>query len=189
MEIRIEGLDKFIASVAAAPASVFKQLRTEMKIQLGLIGDVAKSQHNYHSRTGTLQQDLVITVDSSGLSGKIQLDTSLPYAASIHDGSKPHVIQPKNGKALVFVNKQGKRVVVLENGWKNPNPKPAWMFKSGLLSQGQSKDDTIWSHKGYVMHPGTKLDPFLYNAAAKQEPDFINGMEAALRVAFKNVGL
>ena len=188
MEIRIEGLDKFIASMAAAPAAVFKRLKSEMKIQLQLIQDVAKAQHNYHSRTGSLQRDLDITVDQSGLSGTIRLDTALPYAASIHDGSKPHVIQPKNGKALVFM-KGGRKIVVLENGWKNPNPKPAWMFKSGLLGQGQSSSTTTWSHKGYVMHPGTKPDPFLYNAAAKQEPDFINGMEAALRMAFKECGL
>ena len=154
MEIRIEGLDKFIASMAAAPDAVFKRLKSEMKIQLQLIQDVAKSQHNYHSRTGSLQRDLDITVDQSGLSGTIRLDTALPYAASIHDGSRPHKILPK-GKFLKFVPKGGNNFV----------------FSKG------------------VNHPGTKPDPFLYNAAAKQEPDFINGMEAALRMAFKECGL
>jgi hypothetical protein len=153
MEIKLDA-EKFIASIAAAPASVFKEIRKELKIQLQLIQDVAKAQHNYHSRTGALQRDMAITVDSTGLNGTLRLDTTLPYAASIHDGSKPHRILPK-GKFLRFVPKGGN----------------AFVFSKG------------------VNHPGTKPDPFLYNAATKQEPDFVAGMEAALRVGLKNAGL
>jgi hypothetical protein len=56
----------------------------------------------------------------------IRIGTSVPYAAYVHNGTRPHTITPKNpGGALVFVPKGGTMAIVTKKvnhpGIRRPN--------------------------------------------------------------------
>lgn len=62
-------------------------------------------------KSGLLKQDITknwITGRNGNLA--IRVGSTRPYAKMHHDGTKPHVIRPKNAKALRYVDRSGKVV-------------------------------------------------------------------------------
>lgn len=71
----------------------------------------AQAKMNVPVRTGnlgrTIQQDPLRAVGPFSVTGGVTANAN--YAAAVHDGTPPHVIRPKSGKALKF--NMGGRVV------------------------------------------------------------------------------
>jgi len=71
-------------------------------------------------------------------------------------GTKPHIIRPRNKNALHFFwPKIGKYVVVPKGGG----------FKT------HEQGGKLWVGKGYVNHPGTKPNDFVYRAIARWDKE------------------
>jgi len=63
---------------------------------------VKDNNHRYKTRTGTLGNSVTNTV--KGLSSEILIDLKrAPYGLFVYEGTKDHVIKPKNKKALSWV--------------------------------------------------------------------------------------
>lgn len=138
-----------------------------MKTSLRTVARDAKLHHRFTTRTGKLERSVKYDVGESGLEGRVYLDAGVaPHAAPIHEGSKPHRIYAKNRKALYFV-KAGRGVMVP----LKPHKVPMWMINSGFVGDGKTSN-LLWSHKGYVDHPGTKPDRFLFQAFDRQRQTY-----------------
>lgn len=101
-----------------------ERLRNAAKMQAGIdTGRLRRSIRVYgHGRTAMGQ--------------KIQVGSSVPYALMHHEGTKPHMIYPKNHKFLKFKPRGGSR-----GGWN-------------VLADG-----SVLARK--VRHPGTKPNRYL----------------------------
>jgi hypothetical protein len=148
------------------PLQIAKELRLELNNTCKIIQLDAMAHHRFNTKSGRLKNSVHYKVEPSGLSAQVALDKDVKYAGAIHDGSKPHRIYPKNKNALAFV-KNGRKVLV---------PK----FYNDYWRKVNGATDAYVSKKGYVNHPGTSPDPFLYEAATRQEPRILKGINAAI---------
>lgn len=74
-------------------------------------------------RTGMLKRDITKTwVRGTPPDLAIRVGASVKHALIHHDGTKPHVIRPKNAKALRFTNKRGD--VVFARAVNHPGTRP-----------------------------------------------------------------
>lgn len=81
------------------------------------------------------------------------------YAEAVHEGTKPHEIQPKSKKALAF----------------------DWPAAPAELKEGKKKGAKFVYRK--VKHPGTKPQPFLKQAVAKVRQTIPATIKRRLRFA------
>jgi hypothetical protein len=167
------------------PIVAAKELRTELNKSLRAIQIDARLHHRFSQapgHTGQLVRSVQQDVEQSGLSGKVWLEESVaPYGKYVHDGTKPHVIRPKNKAALFFV-KGGQKWFV---------PKQAY-GEGGYLREVWRDLKNAGANivgKGYVNHPGTKPDPFLFQAFDRQKPYFLARVRGAAKRIFDAVGL
>jgi hypothetical protein len=155
-----------------------------MSIALRTVARDAKLHHRFTTRSGKLERAVRYEVGQSGLEGRAFLDKGVaPYAAPVHEGSKPHVIKAITRKALYFV-KAGRGVMVP----LHPHKVPGWMVRSGFVGNGKTSNIT-WSQKGYVDHPGTKPDKFLFQAFDRQRQTYRTLLRDSVMRAFKIAGV
>jgi hypothetical protein len=89
MTIKIDGLDRLVAAMAAMPDVVHQEMRKEMHTQLAAIDEVSKTTHFYTTRSANLERSNDIVVDADGMTGTIFLSKTkakAPYAWRIHEG-------------------------------------------------------------------------------------------------------
>ena len=73
-------------------------------------------------RTGQLRNSMRADhISVTGMTARTAVVADKDYAAAVHDGSKPHIIRPRNKKALAF-KVDGRTVFVKEV--KHPGAKP-----------------------------------------------------------------
>ena len=173
----------FAEAFNAFPIEAAKELREAMKKGAKAIARDAHLHHRFKTKSGRLENSIMELIKPDGLSGIVFINESKAgYGKFVHDGTEPHVIRAKNAKALYFV-KGGTGFMVP----KVPHKVPSWMIKSGEVGNNMwgngkaSPANMKWSQKGYVNHPGTKPDRFLYQAAARQEPYFIARINGAIK--------
>jgi hypothetical protein len=110
-------------------------------------------QVDKHTKTGILRRSLYKKPIQGGF--EIGHDERIaPYAKFVHWGTKPHVIKPKDKKALKFVGKNG--MVYMAWGNKSPQERAiilAWMKKKAPGARAIFRDI---NHPGYVGHPWLK---------------------------------
>lgn len=77
----------------------------------------AKREHDFTTRSGSLERSIGYKIGKSKLGfllnfglGFDPTKASKSYEKAIHDGSRPHVILPKNKKALAFGGRVYKKV-------------------------------------------------------------------------------
>ena len=101
VRIRIEG--GVADSLRRSSGWLRKNWRGAMIDACAIVQTEARLKHNFTTRSGQLSRSISIDVASSGLHGEVYLDeTMAEYGPAIHDGSKPHKIEPKTKKALSF---------------------------------------------------------------------------------------
>lgn len=173
----------FSKAFNAFPIEAAKELRLEMKGASKAVMQDAKLHHRFKRKSGMLDRSINYTISESGLSSEVFLDDGVAsYGKWVHDGTPPHIIRAKGQKALMFVMGGVKFMVP-----KTPHKVPGWMIKAGMVGGGDSK--TKWSQKGFVNHPGTKPDKFLYQAAGRQKPYFIARINGAINRVIEAAGL
>lgn len=114
-----------------------KRLRLAVKESTVLVQEYAQNNHRYTSYSSELEKSVMMRLLANRLTGEVYLDTSVAeYGPFVHEGTKAHMIFPKNKKAL------------------------RWFEGSNV---------EIFSKR--VHHPGTRKDPFLYNALKAKTAD------------------
>lgn len=150
-----------LAALRKFPEATQKQLRLATKASLRDIQVSAQQNHAFVSRGGMAEKSIAPEANSSGLGGRVYLDTGLAdYAPFLHNGTgvhgpsgKPFPIQAKSGKALRF------------------------------LAGGK------FIFRRRVMNPGIKGDPFLYRAADREEKNIGARFDKAVGAAIAEGGL
>jgi hypothetical protein len=174
----------------AAPALFLRESARGAKEGLTEWKRDARQQHNFTSRSGNLARAIQVDFNNWQGQGLFNDSGSAAYGGWVHDGTRPHKIAPRFKKALYFI-KGGFRVIVLKAGWKPPHAIAGWMVRAGLIGGDRRKasSNTIWSHKGYVDHPGTKPDPFIFQAAERGMELLISKISEGIGRAIVKLGL
>lgn len=170
--IDISGL-KRLAKIA--PQIILKELDKGAKIGLVDIQRDARRVHRFNRKSGNAQRSVIVDFKTFARrpAGGIYLELGIaPYAGYIHTGTRPHKIYARNKKALSFT--MGSKTIMVP---KNPRKMP------GYLADGSGDKNTIWSQKGFVEHPGTKPDPFLYEAAVRGKAGLMSQLNLAIKKA------
>jgi hypothetical protein len=176
--------EKLSKAFEKIPLVAARELRSELNKGLRAIQIDARLHHRFKPHSNQLEKSIQEDVSPSGLEGKVWLEESVAkYGKWVHDGTPPHKIYPKNKAALAFV-KGGTMFLV---------PKRSALFNEfGNVKQywktAQEKG-AVLVKKGYVNHPGTKEDKFLYQAFARQKPFFLARINGAVKRIFEAAGL
>ena len=95
VRIKVDGLEKVIATLDAIPADVAKAVdRTAVDVEGNVLTEVGR-----HSKTGALERSVFKRRIQGGW--EIGNDSQVaPHARWVHDGAHSHVIEPKEKKAL-----------------------------------------------------------------------------------------
>ena len=95
---------KLFSAFMQVPLLAARELRTELKESLRVVQVDAKLHHEFKSHTHNLENSVVTQVTGDGLQGRVVLaQNRAPYAAAVHNGSRPHRIEPKSKKALHWI--------------------------------------------------------------------------------------
>jgi len=129
---------RFQRAANAAPEIVFKNHRLAMKESVRQVRDLARVRHRFRTRTGNLVKAITSEVKLGGteiIEGRDYLDEDRAYYGKwVHDGTKPHIIRPRNKKVLRWATGRGKWAYAK---WANhPGTKPdQFLYEAGRLSQ------------------------------------------------------
>ena len=74
-----------------------------MRAKAELVREMARLKVG--KRTGALAMSIYISQSSTTYGQKIEIGSKLPYALMHHEGTRPHMIFPKNGQVLRFTSK------------------------------------------------------------------------------------
>lgn len=98
-------IEKALNAFRKIPEKFERSMRLAMKKSVRDIGEHARRNHRFTSRTGQLERAVQDRVILDPLSGVVFLNTrEAPYAGYVHSGTKPHAIFPKRRKALRWVS-------------------------------------------------------------------------------------
>lgn len=161
LKIEIRRLDELIAAFEKAPAIIKEQMRLALRVALRDVQEKARSEHRFRTRSGNLERSVTTQVVSQWpVVGRIKLDRSVTkanngesYGDYVHEGTPPHVIRPKDKKAL------------------------RWPGENGFIFAKR------------VHHPGTKADPFLYEAAENEREKINATFDRYTEEAIRKAGL
>jgi len=131
--LQFQGMEDLLYAFSVLPEVTGRNMRRAVKTSAVMVQEEAQQVHRFQTRKGTLESAIDVSISTTEAVSKVFLNDGVArYGKWIHDGSRPHVIRPKNKKLLRWV----------QNG----------RFRSAKL----------------VHHPGTKPDPFIYEAAERK---------------------
>lgn len=109
--IRLEGFDTLADDAASVSSSFRGYVRSAMNKSTILIKNDARRIRtgSFRNRTGNLRRSITRKVSNNGFHGEISVGSQAPYGIYVEEGTKPHIIRPKNKKMLAF--KVGGRMV------------------------------------------------------------------------------
>lgn len=129
IEVDVSGLDEVRAIFATLVPEV------QQKVLRGLAQvafDTAQTQVDTHTQTGALARSLRLRSDGQGgwIVGHDQQHA--PYVSFVHWGSRPHIIRPRDKKALRWPSGQGGQTGFVFAKWvKHPGyAGDAWLVKA-----------------------------------------------------------
>lgn len=100
VDIKVDA-DKLVRAFEAAPAKTREKLRQVVKTTANEIKKRASSEHRYTARIGGLLEREGVAFHADGLNAVVFLDdTAVPYGKYLHEGTKAHVIEPRNRSVL-----------------------------------------------------------------------------------------
>lgn len=134
-EIKIENLNELRAAFKKAPDIADKELQQATKEAGKLI--LATEKEEAPVKTGQLRRS--ITLDYKPIS--VSIYPTVNYALPIHEGSKPHIITPKNKSVLAF-KKDGK--MIFARKVNHPGNKPN-KFVERTVNKTESKVNSLFS--------------------------------------------
>lgn len=101
MKLKIKvNTDKLVRAFEKAPDKTREKLRQAVKTTARDIKARASAEHRYTSRSGTLEREGT-AYRADGLRAEIYLDEeAVKYARYIHEGKRPHMVEPRNKNVL-----------------------------------------------------------------------------------------
>lgn len=106
VDIKVDA-DKLVRAFEAAPVKTREKLRQAVKTTANEIVDRASSEHRYTSRSNILEKEGV-KFHADGLNAVVFLDeTAVPYGRFVHEGTRAHVIEPRNWRWLRWPAERG----------------------------------------------------------------------------------
>lgn len=93
-----------VKAFEAVPDKTQKMVEEQLKKAVRDIKEYASDHHRYTSRGGDLERRGIIT-DVKGSEGVVALNPAVPYAVFVHEGTKPHIIEPRDKMALRWVSR------------------------------------------------------------------------------------
>jgi hypothetical protein len=164
-----------------APQLILKEMAKGAKEGLTDMQRDAQANHAYESKGGYLRR--ATKVDFNNWNGRgLFIDSGIaPYGRWVHQGTRPHKIYPRNSAALSFVGKDGRSYVIPRN-MGHMDTRAYWRGQAALKG-------FILGYKGYVQHPGTKPDPFIYQAVDRGMKNLISKISAGIGRAIIKLGL
>lgn len=128
------------------PERLESELRLAVKKGSRDLQREARQKHDFKTRTGALERSVQFVFDQKKIRSDLFLNTAVAkYAAAVHDGSKPHIIQPNQRKALRFVKNSNFifAKMVRHPGYKgDPFLFDAFDKKGGLIAEQIAKSAT-----------------------------------------------
>lgn len=142
MKIRIRGVSAVLSDLEAMRDGFVRDAEEALAISLRDVQERARAEHRFTTRTGLVERSIRTASASHGaqLSGTVY--TALDYGVYLHEGTKPHSIEPRRKKALRWT------------------------------------DGGAFVFARRVKHPGTKEDPYIYEALDAEEPVIVSRFEA-----------
>lgn len=99
LKIKVD-TDKLVRVFEKAPDETREKIRQAVKTTARDIKTRASTEHRYTSRSGTLEHEGT-AYRTDGLRATVFLDsTAVPYGRYLHEGTKAHVIEPRNRRVL-----------------------------------------------------------------------------------------
>ena len=99
LKIKVD-TDKLVRAFEKAPDETREKLRQVVKTTARDIRAQAAAEHRYTSRSGMLERKGT-AYQTDGLRATVFLDsTAVPYGRYLHEGTKTHVIEPRNRRVL-----------------------------------------------------------------------------------------
>lgn len=145
-----------------------------------------------HRRTGNLSR-AVFSEMTGPTSARVAIGSEAPYARYVNDGTRPHVIEAKNGKALAIPNTYAhaiglnlRREAAAEFG-VGVGSQAAWNYAyqtSSRALQGASLEKFVFVRR--VMHPGTQPTHFMERALKENTERLRDIVAESVRRAVKN---
>lgn len=170
VRIGVEGAEEAQRFLELAPQAQTVALEAAVRDTVDAL--FAASQDEVPVDKGTLKKSG--TFAASGFTGDVAYNTS--YALFVHEGTKPHPIEPVNAPLLAFppsgargVYRGGKRV--------------------GLFEFGGKKVIVPLVFARRVMHPGTQANPWLERALALVQEFIPEFVKRRITEEFGKVGL
>lgn len=85
-----------------------KGIKNAMERSISKVHNYAATHHRFTTRTGALDRSIQSEVTNGGLHGSVWLDTRIAkYGPFVHQGTRAHIIRPRNKKALRWPGKGG----------------------------------------------------------------------------------
>lgn len=142
MKIVIRGTSGVTADLESLRDDFVKKASEALSLSLRDVQERARGHHRFMTRTGLAERSIRTASARKGrtLSGTVY--TVLDYGVYLHQGTNPHVIEPRRKKALRWT------------------------------------DGGKFAFARRVKHPGTKKDPYLYDAMDAEEPVIVSRFEA-----------
>lgn len=146
MEIRVDGLSSVQAllnkdltrPISQAVTVVAAFMQNQAKVNLR---QVIYSRSVPWRRTGKLQQS--VTVDSvDNLSKRVFV--GVDYGKFVEKGTRPHIIRPRRGKFLSFMNRDNKRIFAKEV--HHPGTKPYPFFIPAVVKTRQEMPEIVMGY-------------------------------------------
>lgn len=99
LKIKVD-TDKLVRAFEKAPDETREKLRQVVKTTARDIRAQAAAEHRYTSRSGMLEREGT-AYRTDGLRAEIYLDEeAVKYARYIHEGKRPHIVEPRNKNVL-----------------------------------------------------------------------------------------
>lgn len=142
MKIRIRGVSAVLSDLEAMRDGFVRDAEEALAISLRDVQERARAEHRFTTRTGLAERSIRTAEARKGQTLFGTVYTALDYGVYLHEGTRPHVIEPRRKKALRWTD--GGRFVFARR----------------------------------VKHPGTKADPYIYDALDAEEPVIVSRFEA-----------
>lgn len=85
-----------------------RSIKNAMERSVSKLHNYATTHHRFISRTGTLERAVQSEVTDGGFRGVVSLNEGVAgYGPCVHEGSRAHVIRPRNKRALRWPGKGG----------------------------------------------------------------------------------
>ena len=152
LSLSFTGADELLEAFARLPDLTGRNMRVAVKEGAVIVQKEARQTHRFRTRTGAVDRSVEVIGGGiqGGASAVVFLNRSVtPVGEFIHGGTRPHVIRPRRRTMLRWAS----------SGFTGP-------VMPGRGASGWGKSGFVFGRE--VHHPGTKADPFLYQAAERK---------------------